>query len=400
MPDSDERTVDRTILADSADAEAVALRPETVAARADGYLCPSTGSITPPLYPSTSYARDAADYAWIGSGGYSRDDNPSYQLAESVITKLEGGASCKLFASGMAAIASLFQALRPGDHVVAAKSAYFGTPKWIKEWARPWGLAVDLVDTSDLAALAAAVQPGRTRLVYIETPANPIWAVTDIAAAADCAHRAGALLVVDSTAATPVLTRPIEHGADLVVHSATKYLNGHSDVVAGAVVTAAEGELWERIGQLRYLAGPILGPFESWLLLRGLRTLFVRVRRASETAMAVAQFLEGHPAVAQVCYPGLSSFSGHAIAARQMRGGFGGMLSIRIKGGGAAALAAIKRTRVFLRATSLGGVESLIEHRYTIEGNDSDVPPDLLRLSVGLEAPEDLVADLDQALTG
>jgi cystathionine gamma-synthase len=300
----------------------------------------------------------------------------------------------------MAAVATLFQSLAPGDHVVAAKAAYFGTPKWIKEWARPWGLRVDMVDTTDLAALAGAVRPGETRLVYIETPANPVWAVTDIAAAAAIAHGAGARLAVDSTAATPVLTRPIEHGADLVVHSATKYLNGHSDVVAGAVATAREDDLWARLCQLRYLAGPVLGPFESWLLLRGLRTLFVRVARASETAMTVARHLEGHPAIARVCYPGLPGFAGHDIAARQMRGGFGGMLSIRLKGGGAAALAAIKRVRVFVRATSLGGVESLIEHRHTIEGDDSEVPPDLLRLSIGLEAPEDLIADLDRALAG
>jgi cystathionine gamma-synthase len=396
MPDSD----DRTPAFDPAETGAPALRPETVAARADGYLCPVSGSITPPLYASTSYARNAVDYAWIGSGGYSRDDNPTYALAECVIAKLEGGVGCKLFASGMAAVATLFQALAPGDHVVAAKAAYFGTPKWIKEWARPWGLQVDLIDTSDQAALAAAVRPGETKLVYIETPANPVWAITDIAAAAEIAHKAGAALAVDSTAATPVLSRPIEHGADFVVHSATKYLNGHSDVVAGAVVAAADGPLWERIGQLRYLAGAVLGPFESWLLLRGLRTVFVRVERASGTAMTVARHLQGHPAVAQVCYPGLPDFPGHEIAARQMAGGFGGMLSIRVKGGAEAALAAIKRARVFVRATSLGGVESLIEHRHTIEGDDSEVPPDLLRLSIGLEAPADLIADLDHALAG
>jgi len=381
-------------------------RPETLAARADGYLCGHTGAVTPPLHPSSMYARNEVDYQQIGGRGYSRDDNPTYDQAEGLIAKLEGGAACKLFASGMAAVTAVFQALRPGDHVVAARETYFGTPKWLKEWAIPWGLDVTFVDATDTDALAAAVRRGATRLVWTETPANPTWSITDIAAAADIAHRAGAVLAVDNTVATPVLTRPIAHGADLVVHSATKYLNGHSDLVAGAVVTAREDELWERIGRIRFLAGGVLGAFEAWLLLRGLRTLFVRVRQAGANAQKIAEHFEGHPAIRRVCYPGLPGFPGHAVAARQMTGGFGGMLSLCVKGGagdpdgGAAALAAIKRTRVFVRATSLGGVESLIEHRHTIEGEDGVAPPDLLRLSVGIEAVEDLIADLEQALAG
>ncbi|MGP1397229.1 MAG: trans-sulfuration enzyme family protein [Inquilinaceae bacterium] len=374
-------------------------KPETVAARADGFLCRDTGAVVPPIHASTTFARDEA-YEKRDGRGYSRDDNPTYDAVEAVLTKLEGGAGAKLFASGMAATTALFQALAPGDHVVTGRDQYFGTPKWLREIGIPWGLQVTFVDTADTDALAAAVAARPTRMVFVETPANPTWAVTDIAAAADIAHRAGAVLAVDNTAATPVLTRPIALGADLVVHSATKYLNGHSDVIAGAVIAAREDALWERIGKIRFLSGAILGPFEAWLLLRGMRTLFVRVRQSSAGAAAVAAHFDGHPKVASVCYPGLPGFSGYEVASRQMQGGFGGMLSLRVAGGGPAALAAIKRVRLFLRATSLGGVESLIEHRATIEGEDSDVPADLLRLSIGLEAADDLIADLEQALAG
>lgn len=374
-------------------------RPETLAARLDGYLCGDTGAIVPPIHPSSTYARDEA-YAQVGGRGYSRDDNPTYLEAERLLAQLEGGAAGMLFASGMAAIAALFQALAPGDHVVVSRDMYFGTAKLLREVLIPWGLDCDMVDTTDLGTLQAAVRPGQTKLVFVETPANPTWSITDIAGAAAVAHGAGAWLAVDNTSASPALCRPIEHGADLVVHSATKYLNGHSDVVAGAVVTVADNPLWQKIGRVRFLAGPVLGPFEAWLLLRGMRTLFVRVRAAGANAQAIAEHFDGHPAVAQVCYPGLPGFPGHAIAARQMQGGFGGMMSLRLAGGREAALRAVSRVRIFIRATSLGGVESLIEHRATIEKEDGAVPDDLLRLSIGIEAVEDLIADLEQALTG
>lgn len=372
-------------------------RPETVAARADTFLCPMTGAVIPAVHASTTYARDA-DYQKIGNRGYSRDDNPSYEMVEAVLVRLEDGFAAKVFASGMAAITAVFQALRPGDHVVVASDAYFGVGKWLRNWGIPWGLDVDFVDATDLETLAGALRPGQTRLVHIETPANPTWSVVDIAAAAGLAHDAGALLMVDNTVPTPVLTRPIALGADLVVHSATKYLNGHSDVVAGAVVAAAETPLWQRVCEIRYMAGAVLGPFESWLLLRGMRTLYLRVRHCSASALAIARHFDGDPRVAQVCYPGLPGFPGHDVAARQMQGGFGGMLSLRLAAGGEAALAAVKRAGVFVRATSLGGVESLIEHRATVEGEDGIAPPDLIRISVGCEAVEDLIADLDQAL--
>jgi Fe-S cluster biogenesis protein NfuA len=242
------------------------------------------------------------------------------------------------------------------------------------------------------------MRPGSTRLVWLETPANPMWDITDIAAAAEIAHSTHARLAIDSTVATPVLTRPIEHGADIVVHSASKYLNGHSDVLAGAVVCARQDAFWQRIRAWRRDAGAVLGPFEAWLLLRGMRTLFPRVQRCSEAALTIARHFEGHPDIAQVLYPGLPTHPHHAIAARQMTGAFGGMLSLRHKGGEAAAMATAAQVTVFKRATSLGGVESLIEHRASIEGPATPVPADLLRLSIGLENPDDLIADLEQAL--
>jgi cystathionine gamma-synthase len=242
------------------------------------------------------------------------------------------------------------------------------------------------------------MRPGRTRLLWIETPANPLWSVTDIAGAAEIAHRAGALLAVDSTAATPVLTRPVALGADVVMHSATKYLNGHSDVIAGSLTTARKDEFWERLVAARSGGGAILGSFEAYLLLRGMRTLFPRVERACHSAQQIAEALSAHPGIAEVLYPGLPAHPGHAVAVRQMTGGFGGMLSVRVAGGAEAAIAAAAKVEVWQRATSLGGVESLIEHRFSIEGADSPVPPDLLRLSVGIEDPADLLADLDAAL--
>jgi cystathionine gamma-synthase len=379
------------------------LKPETLAARAGGFVDPMTGAIVPPIQPSTTYARND-EYVHIGGRSYSRDENPGYDQAEAVLARLEGGEGALLFSSGMGAISAVFQALATGDHVVVPADVYYGTPKWLREVQARWGLAFDGVPATDLDALTAAIRPGRTKLVLVETPANPTWAVTDIAAAAEIAHGAGALLAVDSSAATPVLTRPIEHGADLVVHSATKYLNGHSDVIAGAVVTARKDDMWRRIAAVRALGGAVLGPFEAWLLLRGMRTLFVRVRRSSSSAQAIAEHFAGHPRLAEICYPGLPGFAGHAVARRQMTGGFGGMMSLRFAGGpvagGAAAMAAIRRLELIARATSLGGVESLIEHRASVEGPASPVTPDLLRLSVGLEAPEDLIADLEQAIGG
>lgn len=373
------------------------LRPATQAARALGLGDVATGGVVPPVQPATTFAR-TADYGLPDGRSYARPENPTFEPPEAVLAALEGGAAAMLFASGMAAATALFQALAPGDHVLVPKVMYWGLRDWLLGFARSWGLAVDLVDMTDLPALEAALRPGRTRLVWIETPANPTWCVTDIAGAAAIAHAAGARLVVDSTVATPVLTRPIEHGADIVMHSATKYLNGHSDVLAGALVTRHVDAFWERIAAVRAAAGALPGPFETWLLLRGMRTLFLRVRESAANAQAIAEHFQDHPKLRAVLYPGLPRDPGHAIARHQMTGGFGGMLSIRVAGDADAALAVAARVRVWTRATSLGGVESLIEHRASIEGPGSPAPPDLLRLSVGIEDRRDLIEDLEQAL--
>jgi cystathionine gamma-synthase len=372
------------------------LRPATLAAQALGWTDPATGAVVLPVHTATTFERDP-DNQYRRGRGYARADNPTYDQPEALITTLEGGAASLLFASGMAAAAAVFDSLPPGSHAVAPRVMYWALRRRLAA-AGNEAVAVDFVDATSLDELRRAVVPGRTQLVWIETPANPLWSITDIAAAAGIAHAADALLAIDSTAATPVLTRPLALGADIVMHSATKYLNGHSDVIAGSLTTARKDEFWHRLVAARSGGGAILGSFEAFLLLRGMRTLFPRVERACRSAQRIAEALAGHPRVAEVLYPGLPSHPGHAIAARQMAGGFGGMLSIRVRGGAEAAIATAARVEVWKRATSLGGVESLIEHRASVEGEGSPVPPDLLRLSVGIEDPDDLIADLTHAL--
>ncbi len=376
------------------------LKPETLTAHGGRRPDAARGDVAPPLRPSTNFARDENYQLIGGQGSYARDESPSYVEAEALLARLEGGAGAMVFASGMAAATAVWLSLSPGDHVVLPKVVYWGLRDWLLKFADNWNLDVDLFDQEDPGALARAIRPGKTKLVWIESPCNPTWDVIDIAAAAEAAHAAGALLAVDSTVATPVLSRPIEHGADLVFHSGTKYLNGHGDVLAGVLVTARRDEFWERLHDKRHCAGGVLGAFEAWLLQRGLRTLYLRVGRASENALAIARHFEDHPKLTAVLYPGLASHPGHGIAKRQMTGGFGGMLSLRVRGGAEAALGVAKAVRLIVRATSLGGVESLIEHRASIEGPDSPVPADLLRLSIGIEDPQDLIADLEQALAG
>jgi cystathionine gamma-synthase len=375
------------------------LHPETLAAQAMGAIDPVTRAVVPALHPSTTYERDP-DNQFRSGRVYARADNPTFETAETLLAALEGAKGALSFASGMAAAMAVFQTLQPGDHMVAPKVMYWALRGCLARGARQWHVDIDFVDADRPEALAAAVRPGRTRIVWVETPANPTWAVTDLAAAATIAHDAGALLAVDNTVPTPVLTRPIEHGADLVMHSATKYLNGHSDVVAGMLATPRLDGLWDALRAIRAGNGAILGTFESWLLQRGMRTLYPRVACASRTALAIARHFEGHRRIAEVLYPGLPAFPGHAVAARQMSGGFGGMLSIRLAGGAEAAIATAARVRAWKRATSLGGVESLVEHRHSVEDAESLCPPDLLRLSVGIEHPDDLIEDLEQALGG
>lgn len=372
--------------------------PHTMAAQGLGWSDPQTGAVVLPVHLATTFERDP-DNQYRRGRSYGRADNPTYDQPQALITALEGGADSLLFASGMAAAAGLFQILPRDAHVVAPRVMYWGLRNWLRVFAVQSGVAVDFIDATSLDALRAAVRPSHTRLVWIETPANPLWSITDIAGAAEIAHAAGALLAVDSTAATPVLTQPISLGADIVMHSATKYLNGHSDVIAGSLTAAHKDGVWDRIVRARSSGGAILGSFEAFLLLRGMRTLFLRVECACRSAQRIAEALAAHPAVAQVLYPGLPEHPGYAIAGRQMAGGYGGMLSIRIKGGAAAAIAAAAKVAIWQRATSLGGVESLIEHRASVEGPDSPVPSDLLRLSVGIEDPADLIADLGAALT-
>jgi cystathionine gamma-synthase len=375
------------------------MKPETIAAQGLGWIEEETRAISPPVHMSSTFLRDP-DNQYRSGREYARADNPTFDQPEAVLAALEKGKSAMLFASGMAAATACFLALKPGDHVVIPTVMYWGLRSWLLGYAREWGLEADAVEMSDLNAVKGAMRPGRTKLVWVETPGNPMWNLTDLAAVAQIAHGAGAKLGADSTVSTPVLTRPIEWGADIVMHSATKYLNGHSDIVMGALIAREEDEYWKRIADVRARIGGIAGSFEAWLLLRGMRTLFPRVRLACSNAQKIAEHFAAHPRVAEVLYPGLKSHPGHAIAVRQMQGGFGGMLSVRVKGGEAAAIATAARVKVWKRATSLGGTESLIEHRGSIEGEGSPCPLDLLRLSCGIEDTGDLIADLEEALDG
>ncbi len=373
---------------------------ETIAAQAGHYIDAASGAVTPPIQPSVTFARDA-DYALIDPAYiYGRGNNPTVAAAEALLASLEGAEAALLFASGLAAANALFATLAPGARVVAPRIMYHGMLLCLSQHAAAGRIDLALFDPTRPDALEQAIGAAETALVWIESPCNPTWEVIDIAAATRLAHAAGARLAVDSTVATPVFTRPIELGADMVFHSATKYLNGHSDVLAGALLNATADDAWRQVGEARWLGGAVLGPFEAWLLIRGLRTLYLRVRRASETALAIASHFEGHEKLDAVLYPGLSNHPGHAVAARQMSGGFGGMLSVLVGGGRAAALHAVSRAEIFLRATSLGGVESLIEHRATTEGPESLVPENMLRLSVGIEDAGELIADLEQMLAG
>nr|WP_297425492.1 cystathionine gamma-synthase [uncultured Actinotalea sp.] len=375
---------------------------------------PATGAVVPPIHQVSTYKQDGVG-GLRGGYEYSRSANPTRTALESALAAAERGARGFAFASGLAAEDTLLRAvLRPGDHLVVPDDAYGGSYRLIARVFAPWGVEHTPVDLADLDAVAAAIRPGRTKVVWVETPTNPLLGVSDIAAVAALASAAGAVLVVDNTFATPYLQQPLALGADVVVHSTTKYIGGHSDVVGGALVVrdgaqlpvGLEGptgttDLADAVAFHQNASGAVAGPFDAWLTLRGLRTLAVRMDRHCANADAVARFLEGHDAVTQVIYPGLPSHAGHELAARQMSG-FGGMVSFRV-GSRAKALEVCARTRVFTLAESLGGVESLIEHpgqmtHASVAGSPLEVPDDLVRLSVGIEDVADLVADLGQAL--
>jgi cystathionine gamma-synthase len=375
-----------------------ALRPETILAHALVSIDKETGAVVPPMHAATTFARDEHYETRIPSD-YQRNGNPNLTQAEDIITALEQGKATKLFASGMAAVATLLETVPPGGHVVAQRVIYYGVRAWLQRLEQKGRISLTLVDTSNLAEVKAALQPGKTDMVWIETPSNPTWSVADISAIATVAHAAGAILVVDATVSAGVTTKPLALGADIVFHSATKYLNGHSDLLAGSLVTRDTNARWDEVQLLRTKMGAPLAPFESWMLMRGMRTLFVRYRQASANAMAVARHFAKHPKLEAVLYPGLATHPGHDIAKRQMTDGFGGMLSFLLKTDFAGTRAFCTRLKVIIPATSLGGVESLAEHRKTVEGPSSPVPDNLVRLSIGIENVDDLIADLEQALT-
>ncbi|MEA2721770.1 MAG: cystathionine gamma-synthase [Candidatus Eremiobacteraeota bacterium] len=379
-------------MAEDSKTESIATR----AVRAASSLHGDERSIAPPIYLSTTFERDA-EGEYSGGFKYARDDNPNRRMLEQGLADLEGGADAAAFASGFAAVATIFQALRPGDHAVVAQDSYYAVRAMLDEVFVPWGLTVTYADCSDSGAVEAALRP-QTRLVFIETPSNPTMLITDIAATAALAHARGAMLACDNTLPTPVLQQPLALGADLVVHSTTKYLSGNHDAMGGAVVTARAGELWQRIRTQQIVCGAIPSPFASWLTLRGFSSLVQRVRWQNDSALAVARFLANHPAVRDVLHPGLPTHPGHDIAVKQTSGA-GGLFSFRVHGGAEDALRAAARMRLFRRATSFGGPDSLVEHRASVEGPNSTTPDDLLRLAIGLEESTDLIADLKQALS-
>ncbi len=371
------------------------MRIETLAVHAGLRVDPDTGAVTPPIHMTTTFER-AADGSFPHGYIYARTSNPNRDALEEALAALEGGAAAAAFSSGMAATMSVLQTLSPGDHVVAPSDVYHGTTKLLRETFSRWGLESTFVDMADPGRVRSALRPN-TKLVWIETPSNPLLKITDIAAIADLAHSVGAICACDNSWASPILQRPLDLGADLTVHSTTKYLGGHSDVTGGAVVAKTAEGFFEQVRQIQVSGGAVPSPFECWLVMRGIRTLPYRMRAHSENAGRIAIFLNGHPGVERVHYPGLPQHPGHDVAGRQMAL-FGGMLSFQVKGDGRRTLEVAAAMRVFTRATSLGGFESLVEHRASIEGPDTRTPENLLRLSIGLEHPDDLVEDLERAL--
>ncbi len=369
---------------------------ETLTVHAGGARDKTTLDVAPPIHLSTTFEHGPAGER-PGGHMYIRQSNPTQDQLAAALAAIEGGEAALVFASGLAAGAAYLQALPPGAHVLLPDDVYYGFRHMAEEFLPRWGMRASAVDMADPAAVAAACTPA-TRLIWAETPSNPLMKLADLAALSPVARRAGARLLVDGTFATPALQRPLELGADVVLHATTKYLGGHSDVQGGALVFRRRDESFEKAEEVRYILGAVAAPFNSWLVLRGLRTLACRMARHSDNALALARALEAHPGVEAVHYPGLASHPGHDIARRQMSGGFGGMLSVRIRAGREAAIRTASRVKIFVNATSLGGTESLLEHRASSEGPGSPTPQNLLRVSVGLEHPDDLIEDFRQAL--
>ena len=354
------------------------------------------GAVVPPIHPSTTFARDG-NYDLVSDYLYSRHGAPNHVAVERLAARLDNGAGALVFSSGLAALSALIETVPSGATVAAPRVMYHGGQLWLRRLDETGRINLVLFDQTRPEAMEEAVSSARPDLLWIETPVNPTWDVIDIRAAADAAHGVGGRLAVDSTVA-PLTTRPIDLGADYTFHSATKFYNGHADLLGGILVTTTKDDRWAEVHWIRTHTGAVMGAFEAWLLLRGMKTLYLRVDRASQSAITVARHFEGHAAVDKVLYPGLESHSGHEVAKAQMDRGFGAMLSLLVKGGFEAAHRVATSTKLFIPATSLGGVESLIEHRAVLEPPESVVPDNLLRLSIGIEPVEELIADLEQAL--
>jgi cystathionine gamma-synthase len=390
------------------------MKIQTLAVHAANEPERATGAIAAPIHMSTTYLR-AADGSYPGGYVYGRSENPNRAALETALAMLEGAAAALAFASGLAAIQAVFQTLKPGDHALVSEDIYHGTHAMIEKVMMSWGLDVTFMAFDDLNKVGSALRKN-TRFVYLETPTNPMMKIIDIAEAAKIAHKAGALLVADNTLATPVLQRPLELGADIVIHSSTKYFGGHSDVTGGAVIVKRADELHQRLREIQSLGGAVPSPFDCWLIRRSLATLPLRVRAQAANALQIAEFLQAHPGVSRVHYPGLPDHPGHAIARKQMSPAvpiaserseawqspsslpLGAMLSFQVAAGEAAARKVASSTKLFKQATSLGSVESLIEHRASVAGESANTPRDLLRVSVGIEDSEDLIEDLEQAI--
>src|SRR3989440_7256649 len=371
------------------------MKIETKAVHVGHHVEPGTRDVTPAIHLSTTFQK-AADGSLPGGYIYSRTNNPNRAALEDALASVEEAAAAVAFSSGNAATASVFQALSPGDHVIAGEDVFYGTAVLLNDLLKPWGLNSTLVNMTDLKALERAVTPS-TRVIWVETPSNPLLNITDIRAVAALAKKANALVACDNTWATPALQLPLQLGADVVMHSVTKYLSGHSDVLSGALVFKEESDFYGKVRAIQTNGGAVPSPFECWLTLRGLQTFPYRIRAQSETALQIAEFLSRQPAIEAVHYPGLPGHPGHKIAAGQMSS-FGGMLSIQVKGGKPEAMKLAGSVKLFTHATSLGGPHSLIEHRASVEGSKTRTPQNLLRLSIGLEHADDLIADLEQAL--
>lgn len=375
------------------------LHADSLLAHGGGGFDAATGAVTPPIPTSTTFVRDEAYELVSDTHLYSRDHNDLFRKVEGLIARLEDGAEARLFASGMAAIAAIARTVKPGGTILLQSGIYWGTTVFFRKTCERADIALIEVDATDLTGLSDQITAVKPDLVFIEVPSNPFLKVADIRAIAELTREAEATLCVDATAVTPLIMKPLQLGADLVVHSATKALNGHSDLLGGVVSCKnAASDDWQFIVAERQGAGAVMGSFEAWLLLRGLRTLALRVDRMNANAKVFSEHFNSHPKVETVLYPGLEKAEGHEIAKAQMTGGYGSLMSIVLKGSKDDALKVTGALKLFQRATSLGGVESLVEHRETIEGPNSGIPPTLLRLSIGIEHPDDLIADMEQAL--